>query len=147
MRYEFIVFDLDVLGAPAHAAPAEGVLRDLTDLGATLGLVAECTESEACSGLGPAQHLFDAFDCGPTPGGIAVRLPRLMQRLAFPSELTLLVTATPRQIEAARRAGVASALTGRWPDDPPISGASHVIADLSELENILTRRPTLRIVR
>lgn len=40
MRYELVVLDAAILGSPLDGA-GEAALRELTDLGATLGLVSD----------------------------------------------------------------------------------------------------------
>lgn len=129
-------------------APGKAALRELTDLGATLGLVSDLPEPTVRAALGRAQHYLDALDCGSPPPATSTKLMRVAQHLEFSRNRALFVTGDVRDVAAVADLGIACAaaswLIGRAAIfiAPP-----HVIARLLDIADILAGRPTLRVVR
>ena len=148
MRYDLIVFDLSALSVRAVEGATDAVLRELTDLGATLGLVSETSEAVARELLGPTLQHFDARECGNSPRVTSAQVERVMHRLEFAAGTVLLVTARTEDIAAVKRLGVSSAYVAAPADTRPIDNPpTHTIATLSEAVGLATGRPILRIVR
>jgi len=149
MRYDLVVFDLDVLSGLDVEISAGEVLQELTDLGATLGLVSRIPDAVARAVLGPAQHHFDALECSGTPRDTAAKVQRIMRHLEFASDRALLVTASAEDIATVGRCGVSSALLNPQlrRDAPSPSRPAHVIAELADVVDVVCGRPILRIVR
>jgi hypothetical protein len=146
MRYELVVLDAGVLDWPVDGT-GEAALRELTDLGATLGLVSDLPEPMVRAALGRAKHYLDALDCGPPPS-TPIKVLRIAQHLEFSRDRTLLVTGDVTDIAAVAELGIASAAAGWLVDHAAISIApSHVVAQLLDVADILAGRPTLKIVR
>jgi len=149
MRYDLVVLALDVLGVSLPDPCTSEVLQELTELGATLGLVSDSPEATARTELGRAQHLFDAYECGGTPRDTAAKLRRIARRMAVRRDRTLLVTSAPDDVEAATRLGVSSAAACWFTEHRALLVAArptHAVAELSELTVILSNRPILRLV-
>jgi phosphoglycolate phosphatase len=150
MRYDLVVFPLDVLDMLSTDSGTSEVLQELTDLGSTLGLVSDTPEAMARAALGRKQHLFDAYECTRTASGTETKLRRIGRRLAVPCDRILLVTTSLEDIEAASRFGASSAVPG-WliPHQKTLAAvrSMHVISELADLLAIVSNRPVLRLVR
>jgi phosphoglycolate phosphatase-like HAD superfamily hydrolase len=148
MRYDLIVFDLTALSVRAVEGGTDMVLRELTDLGATLGLVSESSEPVARELLGPALQHFDALEYGDSRLVTSSKVERVMHRLEFMADSVLLVTARTEDIAAVKRLGVSSAYIAPPTGMPLIDEQSaHTIATLSDVVGLAAGRPILRIVR
>jgi phosphoglycolate phosphatase-like HAD superfamily hydrolase len=149
MRYDLVVLDLDVLGRRDLETSTDEALQELTDHGATLGLVSRIPDAAARAVLGLAQQHFDAIEGGETPDGTAAKVLRIMRHLEFTADRALLVTANGDDVATVARFGISSALlgSGHLHDPPTASLPAHVIAELSDVVDIISGRPILRIVR
>jgi len=148
MHYDLIVFDLSALSALAVDTSTDAVLRELTDLGATLGLVSETSEALTRELLGPTVQYFDALECGNGRRMMCAKVERVMHRLAFATESVLLVTARTEDIAAVKQLGMSSAYVAAPADTRPIDNPpTHTITTLSQVVSLAAGRPILRIVR
>ena len=150
MRYDLVVFPLDVLDMLSTDSGTSEVLQELTDLGTTLGLVSDMPEPMARAALGRKQHLFDAYECARRARGTETKLRRIGRRLAVPCDRILLVTTSLEDIEAAGRLGASSAAP-RWllqhQETLAAVWSTHVMSELPDLLAIVSNRPVLRLVR
>jgi len=149
VRYDLVVFDLDVLSDRDVEISAVAVLQELTDLGATLGLVSRLPEAGAGAMLGRAQQFFDELECGDTPRGTAAKVRRIIHRLEFTSDRALLVTASVADSATVGEFGASSALldSDLRRNAASASRPAHVIAELADVVDVVCGRPTLRLVR
>ncbi len=97
----------------AHAIPLfPGVTELLTDLaaaGATLAVVSSNGEANVRAVMGASAGLIDHFDCGVSLFGKARVLAALRKRLGLSHDAVLCVGDEVRDVEAARKAGLAAA--------------------------------------
>lgn len=148
MRYDLVIFELEVL-TRRHARPfVSETLQELTDLGATLGLLSDLSQAAARALLGSAQQHFDALECGPDLG-TAEKVARILRHLEFLPARALVVATGGADTTAIDRLGVSSAIVDPHPVGPAHTprGASCVVASLSDIVDIVSGRPILRIVR
>jgi phosphoglycolate phosphatase len=92
---------------PMFEGAAE-LLARLKAAGVTLAIVSSNGEETVRAVLGPAAGRIDHFHCGAAMFGKARALDQLRRRLRLPREAVLCVGDEVRDIEAARKAGLAS---------------------------------------
>jgi phosphoglycolate phosphatase len=85
------------------------MLRRLHEAGLTLALVSSDNETNARRQLGDSAALFAQFACGAALFGKAAKFGTVMHRAGVATAQTVAVGDEPRDIEAARAAGIACA--------------------------------------
>lgn len=148
MRYDLVIFDLDVLTNRNTHPFVDATLQELTDLGATLGLISGLSQSVVRDLLGSSQQHFDSLECGP---GISKteKVVRIVHHLEFSCDRALVVAADAAGIAAVDKLGVSSAiLDPAAPDRASVQRLSIlVVTSLSDVVDIISGRPILRVVR
>lgn len=147
MRYDLVVFELDVL-ANRNARPfVDETLRELTDLGATLGLICGLSTAAVRDLLGSSLQYFDALESDPDVGK-AEQVARILDHLEFSSDRALVVAADASDVTAVDQLGVSIAVLDHTASGrAPAHGVSIlVLATLSEIVAIVSGHPLLRVV-
>jgi phosphoglycolate phosphatase len=87
---------------------AEAMLRALAERGVTLALVTSNAEQAVHRVLGPdCAALIGSYECGASIFGKAAKFRRVLRRTGLPKEAVIGIGDESRDIEAARKAGIA----------------------------------------
>jgi phosphoglycolate phosphatase len=119
------------------------MLRELTDAGVALALVTSNSEPNARAILGAENaSLIHTYECGVSMFGKAARFRRVLRRTGIPAADAICIGDEIRDLEAARKAGIAfGAVTWGYtiPDALITRGPTAVFHSVSEIADKLAR--------
>jgi phosphoglycolate phosphatase len=114
--------------ADAHRIPLfDGtctMLKTLSEWGVILAMVSSNSQEAIRRVLGPQADLFSFFECGVSISGKEARIARVLKQSKIPAGKAILIGDEIRDIEAARKAGVASGAVS-WGYNRPQTLAAH----------------------